>query len=117
MTIEKSDNEKFCHECGKVINTKAEICPHCGVRQMTPPITTTSPSRVIAILLGLFLGGLGLHKFYMGKTIQGLFYLLFCWTGIPAIIGLIEAIVYCFMSEETFASYCRGDHLRKEYPL
>ena len=29
----KSDNEKFCHECGEVINAKAEICPKCGVRQ------------------------------------------------------------------------------------
>lgn len=116
MTIEKSDNEKFCHECGKLINTKAEICPHCGVRQIQAQPLANSPSRVAAILLGLFLGGLGLHKFYMGKTIQGLLYLLFCWTGVPAIIGLIEAIVYCFMSEETFASYCSGQP-RKEYPL
>ena len=29
----KSDNEKFCHECGETINAKAEICPKCGVRQ------------------------------------------------------------------------------------
>lgn len=115
MTTEKSDNEKFCHECGKVINAKAEICPHCGVRQALQ-ITSNSPSRVSSILLALFLGGLGLHKFYMGKTIQGLFYLLFCWTGVPAFIGVIEGIVYCFMSDETFTSYCSGQP-RKEYPL
>jgi NMD protein affecting ribosome stability and mRNA decay len=29
----KKNNEKFCHECGVAINAKAEICPHCGVRQ------------------------------------------------------------------------------------
>lgn len=29
----KGPNDKFCNECGKVINSKAEICPHCGVRQ------------------------------------------------------------------------------------
>ena len=29
----KKDNEKFCQECGEIINVKAEICPKCGVRQ------------------------------------------------------------------------------------
>jgi hypothetical protein len=29
----RSVDEKFCHECGAVIRQKAEICPHCGVRQ------------------------------------------------------------------------------------
>lgn len=29
----KKDTEKFCQECGEIINVKAEICPKCGVRQ------------------------------------------------------------------------------------
>lgn len=45
-----------------------------------------------AVLLALFLGGLGVHKFYMGQTGLGILYLLFCWTYIPAILGLIEAL-------------------------
>ena len=44
-----------------------------------------------AVLLALFLGGLGIHKFYMGKPGLGVLYLLFCWTSIPAIISFIEA--------------------------
>jgi TM2 domain-containing membrane protein YozV len=44
-----------------------------------------------AVLLALFLGGLGAHKFYMGQTGMGILYLLFCWTYIPSIIALIEA--------------------------
>lgn len=44
-----------------------------------------------AVLLALFLGGLGVHKFYMGQTGLGILYLIFCWTYIPAIVGLIEA--------------------------
>jgi len=44
-----------------------------------------------AVLLALFLGGLGIHKFYMGKIGLGVLYLIFCWTYIPAIIAFIEA--------------------------
>lgn len=46
-----------------------------------------------AVLLALFLGGLGVHKFYMGQTGLGIIYLVFCWTYVPAIIGFIEAFV------------------------
>jgi TM2 domain-containing membrane protein YozV len=43
-----------------------------------------------AILLALFLGGLGAHQFYMGKVGIGILYVLFCWTFIPSIIAFIE---------------------------
>ena len=46
-----------------------------------------------AVLLALFLGGLGIHKFYMGQTGLGVLYLLFFWTYIPSVIALIEAFV------------------------
>lgn len=43
-------------------------------------------------LLALFLGGIGVHKFYAGYSGQGVFFLLFCWTFIPQIIALIDGI-------------------------
>ena len=43
-----------------------------------------------------------MHKFYLGRVGAGIAYLLFCWTGIPAIIGLIEGIIYLCSSEEDF---------------
>ena len=46
-----------------------------------------------AVLLALFLGGLGAHKFYMGQVGVGVLYLLFVWTFIPAILVLIDAFV------------------------
>ena len=42
------------------------------------------------------LGDIGVHKFYSGKIGMGVVYFLFCWTGLPAIIGLIEGILACF---------------------
>lgn len=59
-------------------------------------------NKIAAALLALFLGGIGAHKFYLGSTGLGILYLLFFWTGIPMIIGLIESIVYLTMSEEEF---------------
>jgi TM2 domain-containing membrane protein YozV len=44
-------------------------------------------------VLALLLGGLGIHKFYAGHIGLGILYLLFCWTGIPAVIALVEFIL------------------------
>ena len=51
-------------------------------------------------LLGILLGGLGVHKFYAGKIGLGIVYILFSWTGIPSIIGLIEGIIGLTKEEE-----------------
>ncbi|EOB3450384.1 TM2 domain-containing protein [Enterococcus lactis] len=50
-------------------------------------------NKLIYVLLALFLGGLGAHKFYSGKTFMGILYLVFSWTFIPSVLGLIEAII------------------------
>ncbi|WP_199453919.1 NINE protein [Vibrio owensii] len=55
-----------------------------------------------AALLAFFLGGFGAHKFYLGKIGQGIMYLVFCWTLIPAIIAFIEFIIYRCESDEKF---------------
>lgn len=59
-------------------------------------------SKVAAGILGIFLGGIGVHKFYMGKIGMGILYLLFCWTGIPAIVGFVEGIIYLCSNDENF---------------
>ena len=46
--------------------------------------------EVVGVLLALFLGCFGVHHFYLGRTGLGILYLCFCWTGITAILGLIE---------------------------
>jgi TM2 domain-containing membrane protein YozV len=57
-------------------------------------------SKVAAGLFGILLGSLGVHKFYLGKIGMGILYLLFCWTGIPGLVGLIEGILYLTKSDE-----------------
>jgi hypothetical protein len=91
-------NHVFCRGCGSPIHESAHTCPKCGAVLSA----SGSKSKIAAGVLALFLGGLGVHKFYLGKSGMGVLYLLFCWTWIPAIVGLIEGIGYLCMSDEKF---------------
>ncbi len=84
---------KKCAECGALLSNKAEHCPKCGVGQ------SSGLSKTVLLLLVFFGGGIGLHKFYLRKPVQGIFYVLFCWTFIPSLIALVEMIVYACTSE------------------
>jgi hypothetical protein len=75
-------------------------------------------SRIVAALLAFFLGALGVHKFYLGKTKAGLTMLLVTvLAGIlvlpamaMALIAFVECIIYLVSSDEDFdARYVRGD--------
>lgn len=59
------------------------------------------PSLVVYILLALFLGGIGAHDFYVGKTGKGLIKLAFCWTGIPAFVAIFN-IIGALMNKQNF---------------
>ena len=72
-------------------------------------ITLEKKSKVAAGLLALFLGGIGVHKFYLGQTLAGILYLLFCWTGIPHIIAFVEAIIILTMADADFDAKYNAD--------
>jgi len=61
-------------------------------------------NKVTAALLAIFLGGIGAHKFYLQEIGMGVLYLLFSWTGIPLIVGVIEGLMYLGMSDENWAA-------------
>lgn len=105
MSEAKAADEKFCSSCGETIKKEAEMCPECGVSQDGGSSSSSGagPDRTTAGLLAILLGGLGVHKFYMGSTGMGILYLIFCWTFIPAIVGVIEGIIYLTKSDEEFA--------------
>lgn len=59
-------------------------------------------SKAAATLWGVFLGGFGAHKFYMGSWGWGIVYLLTCWLYVPFIVAFVEWIRYVLMSDDEF---------------
>ena len=120
-----------CPQCGAPLDPTAVECKFCGEKLVTQQVAAQQAaqqpayqqpvyqqpaaqpnngidpnwpvkSKVAAGILGIFLGGLGIHKFYLGRVGSGIVYLLFCWTYIPSIVGFIEGICYLCSSDDAF---------------
>jgi TM2 domain-containing membrane protein YozV len=99
----------LCPYCKEEIAEGAVKCKHCGSMLVVQTRPADHKDKLVAGLLGIFLGGLGVHKFYLGKIGLGVVYILLCWTMIPALVGFIEGIIYLASSEENFdAKYNPG---------
>ncbi|WP_395076738.1 TM2 domain-containing protein [Flavobacterium sp.] len=61
--------------------------------------------KVVSGILGILVGSLGIHKFYLGYTTEGIIQLVIsictCFT-VGSLIGLIEGIIYLTKSDEEF---------------
>lgn len=53
-------------------------------------------NKALYIAMALLFGSFGVHKFCAGRVWMGLLYVIFCWTGIPTVIGIIEGIWAAF---------------------
>lgn len=89
----------FCPNCGSQTMQGAAVCTNCGVALGVAPIANAQgKSKLAAGLLGIFLGSLGVHNFYLGYTgkaiAQLLITLLTCGMGaiVSSIWGLVEGI-------------------------
>lgn len=110
---------KYCTSCGSPIDDEVKFCPSCGAAQdaavtrsdpteqtvpyppeVNPPLqgTTAAPapkSKLVAGLLGLFLGGWGVHNFYLGNIQRGVIQIIVTIVscGIGSLWGFIEGIL------------------------
>ena len=89
----------FCKECGNQIPDTAAICMKCGVPTGITPVPgiRVAKSRSAYVLLGFFLGQLGIHNFYAGYTAKAVAQLLISvllgWLVVPLIAVWIWALV------------------------
>ena len=70
--------------------------------------TAGADKKLVAGILAILIGGLGIHKFVLGYQKEGLTMLLVsvlsCFTlaGVMHVIGIIEGIMYLTKSDEEF---------------
>jgi len=99
----------YCPNCGKEVSDQAVSCPGCGhplkTSNLNPgfsTVKTISPkSRLAALLFCFFLGWLGIHRFYVGKTGTGLLMLFTAGGfGIWNLVDFIMIVVGSFTDKE-----------------
>ena len=110
-------SKNFCGACGVKTKDNQIVCLKCGVSLGGSLAGSSSgeKSKIIACLLALFLGTIGVHKFYLGYNTQGIIMLLISTVGfilwwilwftpnfVISVIALIEAIMYISKSDEEF---------------
>lgn len=80
----------LCPECGREVSSRARTCPHCGFAVWTQDPSCSKYEWITTFLLCFFLGELGIHSFYTGKTTIGIIQLLtFGGCGIWWLVDLI----------------------------
>lgn len=88
----------FCPNCGAKVAPGAAFCATCGMQFAQPamqPNAAVQKSKIAAGLLGLFLGGWGVHNFYLGFTTKAVIQLILTifTCGIASLWGFIEGIM------------------------
>lgn len=112
----------YCANCGQGVLPGQAICTQCGFAILGPdgaaPGMLSEKSKLVAGLLAIFLGGLGVHNFYLGQTkralIQLLVSLLTCGIGGTAmsIWALVEGI-FILMGRDGYKTDAEGKLLRE----
>jgi TM2 domain-containing membrane protein YozV len=117
---------RYCTKCGAINDEFAQYCTTCQA-SLTPVAATGyqpmqsvnqqgltdwkamgADKKIAAGIVAILLGSLGVHKFILGYTTEGIILLLVtvltCGFGamITSIIGIIEGIIYLTKSDEEF---------------
>lgn len=95
---QKGTGSNYCPNCGQPTQPNNQVCLNCGV-SLTAYGPKGNKSKIAAGLLGIFLGSLGVHNFYLGYTTKAVIQLVLtlatCGIGsiVTSIWGLIEGIM------------------------
>ena len=84
----------YCHACGSETNAAAVVCVKCGAG-FTSGEQEAVKSKIAAGLFGIFLGGFGVHRFYLGYVGIGILQIVvtIITLGWGGLWGFIEGIL------------------------
>jgi TM2 domain-containing membrane protein YozV len=68
----------------------------------TPTAAPGAKDKMVAGILAILLGGLGIHHFYLGNTTTGIIYIVLACVGVSPILGLVDGIVYLTKPDDQF---------------
>lgn len=91
--VPKDIGDTYCSNCGESVHPNADVCVHCGAQIHSSQVYTEqnyteAKSKLVAGLLGIFLGGFGIHNFYLGFNKKALIQLLCSTVGGIVTCGL-----------------------------
>lgn len=90
--VAKGQGNSYCHNCGNPVAADAAVCLTCGVPNKKP-VNPNAKSKVAAGLLAIFLGGFGVHNFYLGYTKKAVTQLVLTLVGILLSCIVIGAFI------------------------
>ena len=109
-------NAAVCVKCGFQKGTGNKYCPNCGVA-LKPVVAANGEqkSKLVAVLLALFLGSIGVHDFYLGYTKYGVIKIILavCTFGIGSSIWAIIDLVR--LLTDSLNVDANGVELKKEF--
>jgi TM2 domain-containing membrane protein YozV len=120
---------RYCTKCGATNDDLAQFCSNCQA-PLTPvggggyqPMQSVNPGamtdwkalgadkKITAGVCAILLGWLGVHKFILGYSTEGIIQLILgvLTCGLTNIIGIVEGIIYLTKSDEEFVrTYIQG---------
>jgi TM2 domain-containing membrane protein YozV/ribosomal protein L40E len=92
--VQPKNGTNHCQKCGTETNPDAEVCLKCGVKLAILP-DETGKSIIVAGVLGVFSGGFGIHRFYLGYPTIGIIQIVvtLITLGLGGLWGPIEGIM------------------------
>jgi|WetSurMetagenome_2_1015567.scaffolds.fasta_scaffold492479_2 uncharacterized Tic20 family protein len=104
---EAQDSGKFCSNCGAKINSKALICPSCGVRQAAAAEDVSSLWYLVPLFFG-FIGGIvawAVNKDRDPKKARKMMIFGILWTVLIVVLSFLFALLMAWSMQSQYGGY------------